>query len=373
MNQSKSLIKYFFYLFLLILGGCKPSIPPVPAIDLKSLTPNQSITLKTLKKTVDSPLYSMTYSGNYDPVLRDFIYKAIKLQKPNRGCTVFAALNPEGEPVLARNHDYFFSPALVLFTNPPHGYASVSMVDLSFLGFDTPEKLASMSDQDRTKMLYAPYLPCDGMNEYDLTVGMTYVPEANYNVNSERETIYSLEAVRLLLDHAKNTKEAIELLSKYNITFPILPSHFLIADSSGDVAIIEFIKGEMELTCSKEPWMVASNFLIHGNADSIKKHTREVHAKGDTSRDVNGKSFFRYVTAYEDLKKADGMLFSGDAMQLLKKISLKKMTREIWMTTQWSVVYQMNSGEVQVAMDRDYNKLNKFKLEIKHKCKIMNQ
>ncbi|MGE5607581.1 MAG: carcinine hydrolase/isopenicillin-N N-acyltransferase family protein [Bacteroidota bacterium] len=365
MYRKKALIIYFFSL-LLFQQGCKPSIPTVPTVHPKSLSPNQITTLKTFKKVADFPLplYVMTYSGGYDPVLRDNIYHALKLQKTVRGCSVFTATNQLNEPVLARNHDYFYSPALVLFTKPPGGYASVSLVDLSFLGFDNPKKATSISDGDRTKLLYAPYLPCDGMNEYGLAIGMTYVPEAEFANKPGQETIFSLEAVRLLLDHAKNINEAIELLSKYNITFPVLPSHFLIADSSGETVVVEFIKGKIEVIRSQEPWMVATNFLIQGNADSIKKYTIQVQTKGDTSWDINGKSYFRFITANEALRKSNGRFTTDEVMDLLKKISLAKLSRDIWMTTQWSVVYGLSSGKVQVVMNRNYHDPKEFFLDI---------
>ena len=35
--------------------------------------------------------------------------------------------------VYGRNFDWQYSPALLLFTNPPDGYASVSMVDIEYL------------------------------------------------------------------------------------------------------------------------------------------------------------------------------------------------------------------------------------------------
>ena len=36
--------------------------------------------------------------------------------------------------LLGRNFDWYEHPALILFTDPPDGYASVSMVDISYLG-----------------------------------------------------------------------------------------------------------------------------------------------------------------------------------------------------------------------------------------------
>ena len=57
---------------------------------------------------------------------------------PDWACTTYTAHTPQGETLLARNFDWYRHPAMLLFTDPPDGYASASMVDLSYLGFDGP-------------------------------------------------------------------------------------------------------------------------------------------------------------------------------------------------------------------------------------------
>ena len=57
---------------------------------------------------------------------------------PDWACTTYTAHTPQGETLLARNFDWYRHPAMLLFTDPPDGYASASMVDLSYLGFDRP-------------------------------------------------------------------------------------------------------------------------------------------------------------------------------------------------------------------------------------------
>ena len=59
---------------------------------------------------------------------------------------------------MGRNFDWYEHPTLILFTNPPNAYASVSMVDISYLGFDQDDLITS-ADQE---LLQAPYYPFDG-------------------------------------------------------------------------------------------------------------------------------------------------------------------------------------------------------------------
>ena len=75
--------------------------------------------------------------------------------------------NPGGRPpvgaILTRR-----IPRHAAYTRPKTGYASMSMVNLSFLGFsptDHPQPLNSF------KALAAPYVPMDGVNEKGLAIG----------------------------------------------------------------------------------------------------------------------------------------------------------------------------------------------------------
>ena len=60
-----------------------------------------------------------------------------------------------------RNFDWQYSPALLLFTDPPDGYASVSMVDIAYLGFDGKKAgtVTDLSLTERARLLFAPSWP----------------------------------------------------------------------------------------------------------------------------------------------------------------------------------------------------------------------
>ena len=105
----------------------------------------ETATLRSLEQVDDYPLYTMRYIGSYSGRARfhepTYLPKTTILPaqtscRVNWGCSLFAALGDEENRLFGRNFDWRFSPALLLFTDPPDGYASVSMVDIEYLGFE---------------------------------------------------------------------------------------------------------------------------------------------------------------------------------------------------------------------------------------------
>jgi len=239
-----------------------------------------------------------------------------------------------------RNFDWEFSPALLLFTDPPGGYASVSMVDIAYLGFegDAASNLTELSLVERQALLDAPTLPFDGMNERGLVVGMAAVPTGNVSPDPAKETIYSLEVIRKILDHASNVDEAVAILQSYNITFGGPPLHYLIADSSGRSVLVEFYQGEMVLIPNETDWHLATNFLRALVDDPAEE------------------GCWRYDEIGQRLAEAEGQIAVQDAIDLLDDVS-----QEI---TQWSIVYGISTGDINVAMGRQYDNLHTFHLSL---------
>jgi len=169
----------------------------------------------------DYPLYVVHYNGDYgfseylatgETTLTGGFYRP--------GCTVFTA-SGGGEALMGRNFDFPSNPALLLYTNPPDGYASVSMVDLSYFGYS----MGSLPrEDDLGSLLTAPYMPFDGMNEKGLVVSMAAIPEALAPESEGKTTIGEIQAIRLLLDYAEDVDEALTLLTEYNVEMTNRPS-----------------------------------------------------------------------------------------------------------------------------------------------------
>jgi hypothetical protein len=300
--------------------------------------------LVTFRQVDDYPLYVMHTYEDYH--FGDLLEKGIQVDVSLRwgelspaqqwACSCFATLNGEGQAILGRNFDWFNQPALLLYTHPADGYASASMVDISYLGFDTGKP----SWLDRMRLLDAPYLPFDGMNEAGLAVGMMAVPHAQASDDPRRVTIGSLHAIRLLLDNAASVDEAIPLLEAYNLDWDDGPPlHYLVADAFGDSAVIEFVGGAMSVVRTEESWQVSTNFVLTGRAPG------EVTSLCP-----------RYTRASKALQEAKGDLSDARAMSLLGDVSQQ--------ITMWSVVYNMTTGDVSVAVGREYDRVHEFELRM---------
>ena len=310
-----------------------------------NLSPDQITTLASLQKIDDYPLYTMVYKGTYQQTntLSQIDELNIENNIASEGrsvwaCSLFAALGDEENYILGRNFDWEYSPGLLLFTDPPDGYSSVSMVDIAYLGFK-PQELGILSELDLselTPLLEAPNWPFDGMNEHGLAIGMAAVPPGQMLANPQKPTIGSLQVMRLILDQAADINQAITILENHNIDFGGGPAlHYLIADSSGEAVLVEYFNGEMHRIPNDNPWHQATNFLISSFEDPQGQCTR-------------------YDKISNTMLDTSGNLSTHNAVDLLSSVSQNN--------TQWSLIYHLLSGEIDVIMGREFDQHHKFQL-----------
>ena len=215
------------------------------------------------------------------------------------------------------------------------------MVDIAYLGFDgaSAKNIADLPVEERISLLDAPYLPFDGMNEHGLAIGMAAVPPGNVQPDADKETIGSLGIIRQMLDHARNVDEAVGILQSYNIDFEGGPPiHYLMADVTGKSVLVEYHNGEMHILVNEEPWHLATNFL---------RSSVEDPADGGC---------WRYNLMEAQLTETNGQVDAKAAMQLLADVAQNN--------TQWSIVYQMSSGVINVVMGQEYQNTHQFQLDL---------
>jgi len=324
-----------------------PSVTPTPEVTTLRLTQAEIDSLNSLQKVDDHPLYVMHYQGPYReaiftvPGVNELQRSHFEFENPAPlwACSLFTGLaNPQGG-VYGRNFDWEFSPALLLFTDPPNGYASVSMVDLAYF-FDAPAvtQLMDLDLNDRSPLLNTPSMPFDGLNEEGLAIGMAAVPESPTPSDPNNKSVGSLGVMRMILDHAATVEDALTIMRDANIIWNGGPQlHYLIADASGEAALVEFVAGEMVVLFNANPWHQATNFLISntsGSADGV---------------------CHRYDVITESLQDKQGDLSLGEAMELLGDVSQS--------STQWSVIYQLHTGQISLAMGRHYSEILTFQLK----------
>jgi hypothetical protein len=253
-------------------------------------------------------------------------------------CSLFAAMDGDRGLIYGRNFDWDHSPALLLFTDPPDGYASVSMLDISYpIDEEVAGDLISLPLSERKRLLEVPSWPFDGMNERGLIIGMAAVPSSPLPRDPSRQTIDSLMIIRMVLDLAQNADEAVGILGSYNVSWgggP--PLHYLVADASGQAALVEYIDGKLVVLRSDEPYLVATN-----------------HLRG-TLGPYDDSGCWRYDFLAEGLSRSRGVVSSCGAMALLHGVSQPN--------TQWSVVYSASGLRVDVVTDRRYDTPHAFDL-----------
>lgn len=343
-------LKFYITLFLLLIAfiiSCSESNNNTPNRAQYSPAQLDSLTLNSLKKVDNYPFYAMIYYGDYGfanylkgkknyPITWTPIYT----KKYHMGCTCFASMGKKSDPLYGRNFDYHNSIPLILYTKPDSGYASISMVDIQFLGYNKSDNLPD-SKKSRKALLNAPWLPLDGINEKGVTIGLLRVEEEEPPLDPQKVTINEVALIRLVLDYAKNTEHAISLIRNYNVntsSFDHEPEHFLIADPKGNSAIIEFLDNQIIVIKNQRPWQVATNFNFY----RLQKENKILCE--------------RYNLAFESLKEKAGNFTPMEAMKVLEKVSQYR-------STIWSCVYNMSNCILYIAIGSRYDNFYKISLK----------
>ena len=306
---------------------------------------NRIKTLRSLTEIDDFPLFVMFFYGDYplpeyspETALSQNIQEEQKyLNSSSWACTCFSALTEKGSQIVGRNFDWENHPALLLFTDPPERYASVSMVDISYLGYSKRDE----PGKNPGGLFESPLLPFDGMNEKGLAIGMMAVPAAEPPQDPKKNTVGSLMIIRLMLDYAKNVDEALEVFTNFNIVFQSGPPlHYFIADNSGKSVVVELVNQKISVLSNSNSWQVATNFIITGR--SLNKTQAPC---------------WRYNKVRETLEDQARIFSPSAALSLLKDVSQHN--------TIWSIVYDTSSLNFQVVMGKNYDIVHEFNLRQK--------
>ncbi|GAA3490109.1 carcinine hydrolase/isopenicillin-N N-acyltransferase family protein [Streptomyces cremeus] len=285
--------------------------------------------LKSLRQVDDHPLWHLRFEGAYERL------RAVRVERrPDFGCSLFFANDDRNDPRFARNFDWRHGPALLLFTDPPDGYASVSVVDTSYLGLGSAADFTTA--RGKRALLQAPLLPFDGMNSKGLAVGFASVDRADGPRGGTR--VGSTRIQRIALDKAATVAEALRLFDQYELDFTDSPPlHYFLADATGDSAVVELVGGRNVVAeRGRQPWNGAVNFTFAGTPAAERRNDA------------------RYGTAAKTLDAARGVLDTGGSLELLRSVAQPH--------TQWSVVYGLKTGRVTLVTGQRWGKRHEFTL-----------
>ena len=161
----------------------------------------------------------------------------LKVQAPKFACSAFRAETPDGI-LMGRNYDFKDdTSALLVRTHPKGGYASLAFAALNNLGVNQPE----LSLKGRLSAMLAPFASLDGINEKGVSIAVLTLDSDPTRQNNGKPKINTSLAIRLVLDRAATTQEAVDLLGSYDmVAMAGRDYHFFINDASGDSRVVEY-------------------------------------------------------------------------------------------------------------------------------------
>lgn len=346
-------------------------------------------------------VYEMKIIGNYhldkllkkgvksDEELSIFIAKEltknlmkVNLTPPEVSCSAFTAINKEnGHRFFGRNYDLEeTSSMLISVKKSKHRHASISSVDLKFIGL----KDGNIKGIFKKCLSFASiFVPLDGVNDAGVSCGifMSYqgsdekIVPTNQNEKGKLN-LTSTIMLRTILDKASSTLEAIKIIENSNLHDSGNTSfHYMIADKNGNNAIVEYVnetfgkdldgtkrklriytninKGELGELENNNDFMVISNFIL----------TKDYYFKEEDKKGLDRYKFM-YEFINKDGRNKEGFLSKNDAIDLLKILDRrdwnKKHNQSIYRITPWSALYDLTDSNVIRIPNEEFDDPSKF-------------
>lgn len=320
----------------------------------------------------DGALYEMTVSGDYyfeefkekgvssDAELISFITNHItkglismNISESEIACSAFTAQLENGDRVFGRNYDFDKTNTCIVKTSPSHGYASISTIDLQFLGLDTEKDVTGL--MNRITALAAPFVPLDGINDQGVacSIFMSYQGDEKTvatDQKTDKPDITSTTMLRLILDYAATVEEAVALVEKYDLHDSAQTSyHYMVADATGKSAILEWVNG----TDKTDNDGTKRKLVVTYNDDDANVGQREKDASyqwvtnfiiqpGYYENDNEKHGLDRYDIIYDGLSATKAILKDeASAMKILQSVGQRYYKEGHSGCTVHSVVYNL--------------------------------
>lgn len=246
------------------------------------------------------------------------------------GCSTLSV--QQDESLFGRNFDWEKCNAMIVASHSPDVYASISTVNMDFITTGTSLNINQLPTHLRATI--AMYAPLDGMNEQGLCVSVNMIQDSsNIQQTTDKPDLTTTTAVRLLLNRAASVDEAIALLQQYDLHASMdMMIHFAISDAFGNSVVVEYIDNQMVIT--KTP--VVTNFYL-SDGQKYGVGTAQSHERYDILMALIKNSS---VQTMSDVKKA------------LDSVSKDNFNE--FESTEWSIIYNQTTGEVQYYHRENY-------------------
>lgn len=268
----------------------------------------------------------------------------LDVQTRDFGCSAFTLAAADGKVYMGRNYDFKFdTSAMQLFCHPKDGYSSVSYCALDNLSVEDPLS----SETAMATCLACPFVCLDGMNEKGVAIATLTVPSDPVRQDTGKPILTTASIIRLVLDHAASTEEAIELISQYDMCAICgRDYHFYITDASGDGRIVEYDLEKEDRPLVVTPIRTITNYYgMHEN----KVISGQKNGKYGTGKERREKIESEIARAGENTCKQT-------AWAALKLASTAPNPESLISNTQWIIVYNLTDLTHEFVLHRRWSK-----------------
>lgn len=322
---------------------------------IKKLTDYDELNIYTMEVFYDYNLDNLTPVGMYDnqAMLNTILEEAMpgvgaNITAPQYGCSAFTLKADDGKVYMGRNYDFRFdSSAMQVYCHPKDGYASVGYAALDNLGFNDP----FASSANTAACLAAPFVCLDGMNEKGVSIAVLTLSSEPTAQKTGKPVLATPILIRMVLDRAATTKEAIDLIAQYDcFATSGRDYHYYITDASGDGVVVEWDCEKADRPMVVTPLRTITNYyaMYEDQVEPYKVH--EKYGRGRERRDH----------IEETIEAAAGNTSLTTAWDAAKSASQKPDPTSIVSNTQWTVIYNNTDKTHEFVLHRNWDDVFKF-------------
>ena len=285
---------------------------------------------------------------NIDAILKEAMPLApVRMEAPQFGCSAFTLSNGEAS-LMGRNYDFKLdTSAMMVHCAPADGYESIGFCALNNLSAD-----AATNPKARFACLAAPFTCIDGINEAGVSIAVLTLDSLPTRQFNGQPVISTPLAVRLVLDRASTTQEAIGLLESYDMFATSgRDYHFYITDATGDGCVVEYDCDDANRRLTITPARSVTNFYAM-HADKVAPNQKN---------GPYGHGRERQMAIEEALSAApENEPAVTTAWHALQAAAQDPNPEDITSNTQWSIVFDNESCTASIATRRNWNDLHLF-------------
>lgn len=275
----------------------------------------------------------------------------VNIKAPNFGCTAFALTDTGGDVHMGRNYDFKNdTSAMLVYCAPKDGYKSVAFAALDNVSANAPDenlkkKLASLT---------APFICLDGMNEKGVSIAVLTLDSEPVHQSVGRSAIATTLAIRLVLDRAASTEEAVELLRSYDMLATSgRDYHFYICDASGDGRAVEYDCESEARELVDTRIKAVTNFYAMYREKVLPNQKNGIYGHGRERYDA----VMRVLEAEKDH-------YTGDTVwNAIKSAAQDPNPNDITSNTQWSIAYNNTELTAQIVIRRNWGDVTRYALD----------